>query len=134
MNRQKSLFVKMILCGILATLVLSLPRQSTFAQQKPLLRLSEPVDGVVSDLEVYIPERMHERDTSGLAIALIRDCEVVWTEGFGATNSDDGLPVVYDVAQRALGGEAYWRYFNDARDRAAKMEFKKTAHSSYVRI
>lgn len=27
------------------------------------------------------------------------------------TNSDDGLLVVYDVAQRALGGTAYWRYF-----------------------
>jgi hypothetical protein len=58
---------------------------------------------------------------------------VVWTAGFGVTNSDDGVPVVYAVAQRALVGEAYWRYFNDAR-RTAKMEFKKTAHSSYVHI
>jgi len=27
------------------------------------------------------------------------------------TNSHDGLPVAYDVAHRALGGEAYWMDF-----------------------
>jgi CubicO group peptidase (beta-lactamase class C family) len=35
-------------------------------------------------------------------------------EGHGAvvlTNSESGLPVAYDVAERALGGEAKWKYF-----------------------
>ena len=44
-----------------------------------------------------------------------RSVMVIYSEqGIGVvvlTNSDDGFPVVYDVAQRALGGEAYWRYF-----------------------
>ncbi|MCH8961558.1 MAG: hypothetical protein IH820_09610 [Bacteroidetes bacterium] len=27
------------------------------------------------------------------------------------TNSNDGLPVAYDVAARALGGKAQWHFF-----------------------
>jgi hypothetical protein len=37
-----------------------------------------------------------------------------WGLGIGVmvlTNSNDGLLVVYDVTQRALGGTAYWKYF-----------------------
>ena len=57
------------------------------AQQEPPLRLSEPVEAVVADLEGYIPEYMRQENVPGVAIALIRDGEVVWTEGFGVANA-----------------------------------------------
>ncbi len=57
------------------------------SQQESPLRLSEPVEAIVADLESYIPEYMREQDIPGVAIALIRDGEVVWTEGFGVANA-----------------------------------------------
>ena len=102
-----------MLYGFLAILVLSQTGQSTFAansaseaepnqfqaqyQQEPPLRNSEPVEAVVADLEVYIPEQMRDAGVPGLAIALIRDGEVVWTEGFGVTNTITGEPVTSDT-------------------------------------
>ena len=58
------------------------------ASQEALpLRLSEPVEAIVADLEVFIPDYMREQNIPGVGIALIRDGEVVWTEGFGVTNA-----------------------------------------------
>jgi len=56
------------------------------SQQESSLRLSEPVETIVADLERYVPEYMREQNIPGVAIALIRDGEVVWTEGFGVAN------------------------------------------------
>lgn len=75
------------------------------------LRLSDPVDAVVADLEDYIPARMREAGIPGLAIALIRDGEVVWTEGFGVANTITGEPVtpetVFEVASNSKVVTAY---------------------------
>lgn len=65
---------------------------SSFAQDLPL-RVSEPVDSVIADLKSYIPNRMNEADVPGLAIALIRDNKIVWTDGFGVVNRLTGRPV-----------------------------------------
>jgi CubicO group peptidase (beta-lactamase class C family) len=59
----------------------------------PPLRLAEPLDTVVADLEDYIPERMRQDDIPGLSIALIRDGKRVWTEGFGIANTLSAEPV-----------------------------------------
>ena len=35
-------------------------------------------------------------------------------EGYGVvvfTNSESGLPVAYDIAEKALGGKAKWKFF-----------------------
>jgi len=61
--------------------------------QEGALRVSEPVDSVVADLESYIPGQMKEAGVPGLAIALIRNNRVVWTDGFGTTNRLTGAPV-----------------------------------------
>jgi CubicO group peptidase (beta-lactamase class C family) len=80
------------------------------AQEAPL-RWSEPVDAVVADLERYIPERMRKGDIPGLAIALIRDGEVVWTEGFGVANVITRQPVtpetVFEAASNSKVVAAY---------------------------
>ena len=110
---MKSFSLKIVLCGVLVVLVLSQTGQLTSAansasevepnsiqaqyQQDPPLRYSEPVETVVADLEVYIPERMRDADVPGLAIALIRDGEVIWTEGFGVTNRITGELVTSDT-------------------------------------
>jgi CubicO group peptidase (beta-lactamase class C family) len=103
---------------ILLTVVLGLAasgRVTTLAAtpsgQEPSLRLSDPIDEVVADLEDYIPERMREGDVPGLAIALIRDGEVVWTEGFGVANTITREPVrpetAFEVASNSKVVTAY---------------------------
>jgi len=66
-------------------------------QAEPLdedpLRLREPVEAVVADLEAYVPDRMREAGVPGLAIALIRDNQVVWSAGFGVANRITRRPV-----------------------------------------
>jgi len=73
----------------------------SFAQDVPL-RISEPVDSVIADLKSYIPKRMNEADVPGLAIALIRNNQIIWTEGFGVVNRLTGKPAssktVFEVA------------------------------------
>ena len=54
---------------------------ATPSEQEPPLRLSEPTEVIVADLENYIPDYMQENNIPGVAIALIRDGEIVWTEG-----------------------------------------------------
>jgi CubicO group peptidase (beta-lactamase class C family) len=77
----------------------------------PLLRLAEPLGTVVADLEDYIPERMRQDDIPGLSIALIRDGEIVWTEGFGFANALSGEPVtpetVFEVGSISKAIAAY---------------------------
>ena len=79
--------------------------------QTPPLRISEPVDPVIADLKSYIPDRMHEAGIPGLAIALIRDNKIVWTDGFGVTNRLTDNPVssntVFEVASISKVVTAY---------------------------
>lgn len=66
-------------------------------QQALPLRLSEPVDAIVADLERFIPETMRASDIPGVAIALIRDGDVVWMEGFGFANAITRQPITPDT-------------------------------------
>jgi CubicO group peptidase (beta-lactamase class C family) len=61
------------------------------------LRVDEPLDAVVADLEGFVPAYMKEQGVPGVAIALVRDGRVVWTEGFGITNVLTGKPVTPDT-------------------------------------
>lgn len=78
---------------------------------EPPLRLLEPVETVIADLEHYIPERMRKGDIPGLAIALIHDGEMVWTKGFGVANTVTGQPVtpetVFEAASHSKVVAAY---------------------------
>jgi CubicO group peptidase (beta-lactamase class C family) len=55
------------------------------------------VEQTVSSLEASIPGLMDEARIPGLQIALIEDGAVVWEEGFGTTNTEDGQPVTIDT-------------------------------------
>jgi CubicO group peptidase (beta-lactamase class C family) len=77
----------------------------------PPLRLADPIATVVADLERYIPERMREARVPGLAVALIRDNQIVWTEGFGVANTLTQRPVtpttVFEAASNGKVVAAY---------------------------
>jgi CubicO group peptidase (beta-lactamase class C family) len=60
--------------------------------QKSPLRATLDNTGV-SRLEQAIPHLMREADIPGLSIAVIRDSKVIWTRGFGVTNSETKAPV-----------------------------------------
>jgi len=85
--------------------------RASASSQESLLRISEPVDSVIVDLKNYIPQRMTAAQVPGLAIALIRDFKVVWTEGFGVTNQITKRPVesrtVFEVASISKPVTAY---------------------------
>jgi len=107
---------------------------SLYAQNAPL-RISEPIDSVIADLKGYIPYRMREADIPGLAIALIRDNKIVWTDGFGVTNRLTNKPVssktVFEVASISKVVTAYiaLRLVEQGKlslDKPIKMYLKKT--------
>ena len=64
---------------------------------EPPLRTSEPVGDIVADLEEFIPTYMNQEGIPGVTIALIRDGEVVWADGFVVANTITGEPVTVDT-------------------------------------
>ncbi len=92
-------------CGQAAALA------ATTSGPEPPLRLSEPVEAIIADLERYVPEYMREENIPGASIALIRDDQVVWTEGFGVANAITRQPVtpetVFEVASNSKVVTAY---------------------------
>ena len=60
------------------------------------LRVNEPLEAVVTDLEAFIPAYMEQEVVPGVAIALVRDGRIVWTKEFGVTNVLTGKPVTPD--------------------------------------
>ena len=96
MKKIKSGFLLTCLFTVILTISVSLT-----AGDIPF-RSYEPPDSIITDLKSYIPERMSEGNVPGLAIALIRDFQVIWIEGFGVTNRITKKPVtietVFEVA------------------------------------
>lgn len=77
----------------------------------PPLRRTEPLEAVVADLRGYIPARMAEDHIPGLSIALVREGQLVWSEGFGVANRLTSRPVtpetVFEVASISKVVTAY---------------------------
>src|SRR6185503_5052130 len=71
----------------------SAERASRFAQ----LRAGRPRSGfdspTITKLERLIPHLMSEAEVPGLAIALIRDSKVIWTQNYGVANTETKVPV-----------------------------------------
>ena len=83
---------------------------TSFAQDIPF-RVSEPIDLVIDDLKSYIPDRMNEAEVPGLTIALIRNNQIVWTDGFGLEKRWSDRPAlpqtVFEVASISKVVTAY---------------------------
>jgi len=83
---------------------------TTFSQESPL-RFSEPIENIITDLEIYIPNYMKNKNIPGVQIALIQDGIIVWTEGFGVKNTITRKPVtsstLFEVASLSKVVTAY---------------------------
>lgn len=90
----KSLCCLIFLSGTSGVLNNLLEASST--EELPL-RLSEPVETVIRDLQIYIPDYMHQQNIPGSAIALIQGGKVVWSAGFGVKNTITSEPVTVDT-------------------------------------
>ena len=61
--------------------------ETVIPSQELALRISDPVDSIVDDLKEFIPNYLRNNNIPGVEIALIKGGNVVWTEGFGVTNT-----------------------------------------------
>lgn len=81
-----------------------------FKQELPL-RFSEPLDAIITDLEIFIPNYMKNENIPGVQIALIQDGIITWTEGFGVKNTITRKPVtsntLFEVASLSKVVTAY---------------------------
>jgi CubicO group peptidase (beta-lactamase class C family) len=77
-------------------LVAGVPVKASTGPAAASLRVNEPLDAVVADLESFVPEYMEQQGVPSVAIALVRDGRVAWTGEFGVTNVLTGKPVTPD--------------------------------------
>jgi CubicO group peptidase (beta-lactamase class C family) len=80
----------------LVFLIAGVPLTASTSHTVTSLRVNEPLEAVVADLQAFIPAYMEEEGVPGVAIALVRDGRVVWTGEFGVTNLLTGKPVTPD--------------------------------------
>jgi CubicO group peptidase (beta-lactamase class C family) len=83
-------FVKpTLLAMFIVGLLIWVPRALGQGDAKPSTPLQTNVEAaqVIARLEKHVPELMKAADVPGVAIALVRDGEVVWHHGFGVKNS-----------------------------------------------
>lgn len=57
------------------------------------LKLNVPPANIIADLETQIPALMRKAVVPGLSVALIRDGEIAWSQGFGVKNTSNSQPV-----------------------------------------
>ena len=96
--------------GMVANAQTSTLAARPFQQESPL-RLSEPVEAIVADLESYVSKYMGEQDIPGVGIALIREREAVWKGAFGVANVFTRRPItpetLFEVASNSKVVTAY---------------------------
>ena len=84
---------------------------NTPLKQELPLRFSEPLDTIITDLEIFIPNYMKNENIPGVQIALIQDGIIAWTEGFGVKNIITRKPVtsntLFEVASLSKVVTAY---------------------------
>ena len=106
-------FLSSALILIASTLIISGSgvSASTFQGQNPKMLNDKPIEEVITDLQSFIPAYMQEQNIPGVAISLIRDGEVVWTEGFGVMNTLTRQPVkpdtLFEIASNSKVVTAY---------------------------
>jgi CubicO group peptidase (beta-lactamase class C family) len=86
---------------LISTLVITIcltPNVAFAKKSRPRATLN---NDAVTRLEQTIPHLMTEADIPGLSIAVIRDSKVIWTRGFGVTNSVTKARVIDDTVFEA---------------------------------
>jgi CubicO group peptidase (beta-lactamase class C family) len=78
------------LCG---AVVLFLTTAYAPASSSSGLMASDDIADVIAKYREEIPQRMQQENVSGLAIAVVDDQQILWTEGFGYTDWDEKISV-----------------------------------------
>ena len=108
--RAAVLVTVVLLLSTSATVQAATHEQAAYLPESRL-RLSEPVEEVVADLEDFVPEYLRAQEIPGAAVALIQDGKVAWTEGYGVANRITGEPVradtLFEVASNSKVVTAY---------------------------
>jgi CubicO group peptidase (beta-lactamase class C family) len=86
----------LVVIALAFSLIAGVRSTASTGQAVASLRVNEPLGAAVADLEAFIPAYMEQQGVPGVAIALVRDGRVVWTEEFGVTNVLTGKPVTPD--------------------------------------
>jgi CubicO group peptidase (beta-lactamase class C family) len=85
--------IRALVIAFAILLIAGAPLTASTGHAVASLRVNEPLEAVLADLEAFIPAHMEQQGVPGAAIALVRDGRVVWTEEFGVTNVFTGKPV-----------------------------------------
>ena len=108
-NLSKSI-VFLVLIGLLPGQHIVVYADSQYSEPNQL-RVSEPVEKVIADLREFIPTYKHDQKLPGASVALIRDGDLVWSQGFGVANSLTRIPVtantLFEVASNSKVVTAY---------------------------
>jgi len=92
MNNPKNF--RFLLCFLILVSFLSscgVAREVSPSVQAPVA--SPDIAGIIEKYRQEIPQRMQQENISGLAIAVVDDQNILWTEGFGTTDWDRRTPV-----------------------------------------
>jgi CubicO group peptidase (beta-lactamase class C family) len=60
-------------------------------------RATNPAESIIAKYRTLIPQEMRKQHIPGMAIAIVDDNQVVWSEGFGFTDWDHKMPVSADT-------------------------------------
>jgi CubicO group peptidase (beta-lactamase class C family) len=86
-------------------------KSNTPFKQELSLRFSEPLENIISDLEIFIPNYMKNEHIPGVQIALVQEGIIAWTTGFGVKNTITRKPVtsstLFEVASLSKVVTAY---------------------------
>jgi CubicO group peptidase (beta-lactamase class C family) len=82
-----------VIMAVAFLLIAMVPPTAFTGHAAASLRVDEPLEAVIDDLEAFIPVFMEREGVPGAAIALVRDGRVVWTKEFGVTNVLTKKPV-----------------------------------------
>jgi len=78
---------------------------------KPVNSQNFDIDSIITDLRKFIPEFLKDRNVPGVGISIVRNGQVVFTDGFGYANSITKVPVtpktLFEVASISKVFTAY---------------------------
>ncbi|MBD1938387.1 serine hydrolase domain-containing protein [Microcoleus sp. FACHB-68] len=86
-------FLKHSQAGILGLSTFGLVSLGCNSRASGQLKTNVPAEKLITDLQQQIPQLMQRSGVPGVAVAVVRDREILWSRGFGVKNTDSGQPV-----------------------------------------
>jgi len=109
---SRCIWVVAMICGlvVLSSCQPTLKAGDNQPEVSPL-KITQPNEEIIQELDSFILSEMRTSNVPGLAVALIRDNELVWEKGYGVSNMLSQKPVtaetVFNVASNGKAIAAY---------------------------